>query len=135
MSDTRAQTLIEQFLTALNSSNIDAALAMVSDDIAYDPREGGREIGKDKFHWSLGLSARHFREQLTDIAVMTAPGGVRDAAEFTFAGTYLITKEGFAKAHDQTYSIPGGMFFEIDDGLITRLTTYVDMAAWKSALG
>lgn len=134
MSDPQVQTLVEQFLAALNASNIDAALALVSDDIAHDPREGGREIGKDKFHWHMGLSVRHFREQLTDIAVMTAPGGVRAAAEFTLAGTYLITKEGFPSARGQTYRIPSGMFFEIDDGLITRLTTYVDMAAWRSAL-
>lgn len=128
------QILVEQFLAALNAGNVDAALALVSDDVAHDPREGGREIGKEKLHWYLGLSARHFREQLTDIAIMTAPGGVRAAAEFTLAGTYLATKEGLPSARGQSYRVPGAMFFEIDDGLITRLTTYLDMAAWRAVL-
>lgn len=134
MSDSQAQNVVQQFLAALNAGNPDGALALVSDDIAHDRREGGREIGKEKFHWALGLSARHFNEELRDIAIMTAPRGVRVAAEFTLVGTYLTTKEGFPEAHGQSYSIPAGMFFEIDDGLITRLTTYLDMALWHDML-
>jgi len=135
MSETAAHQVVERFLAALNDSDTDAMMALLSEDVAFDTREGEREIGKEKFDWHLGLSTRHFRERYDDIAVMVAPGGIRAAAEFTVSGTYLATKEGFPEASGQTYRIAGGMFFEIDDGLITRLTTYLNMSAWRAALG
>lgn len=134
MSETASQDLIERFLAALNGHDMDAALALLSLDVAFDTREGTREIGREKVHWYFGMFHRHFREQYENIAVMVAPGGVRAAAEVTINGKYLSGKEGFPEATGQRYQIPAGMFFEIDEGTISRVTTYVDMAAWRDAL-
>jgi steroid delta-isomerase-like uncharacterized protein len=134
MSEAASQDLVERFLAALNGNDMDAALALLSIDVAFDTREGTREIGRDKVHWHLGLFHRHFREQYEDIAVMVAPGGVRAAAEFTISGKYLSSKDGFPEATGQNYQIPAGMFFEIDDDQITRVTTYVDTTTWRAAL-
>lgn len=134
MSEATAHDVVERFLAAINDHDTDTMMALLSEDVAFDPREGGREIGKEKVHWYIGLFNRHFREHYTDIAIMTAPDGVRAAAEFTISGTYLVTKEGFPEASEQTYRISSGMFFEIDDGVITRLTTYLDRDAWRAAL-
>lgn len=134
MSDTESARLVERFISAFNDKDTEAMQALLADDVVHDPREGTREIGKETFHWHVGQVARHFHEQWTDVAIMTAPGGVRAAAEFTLAGSYHATRDDLPAANGQSYRVPAGMFFEIDDGLITRLTTYVDMAAWRAAL-
>lgn len=136
MSTPQAGTraVIERFLQALAAGDHEAALACLHDDVARDVEGGGREIGREKFRWFLGLSARQFREAVSDIAVMTDEGGVRAAAEFTLRGTYLEAPEGWPRASGQSYSLPAGMFFEIDDGLISRATFYRDVARWQAEL-
>ena len=107
-------------------------LACLDEDVAHDVNQGGREIGKDKFRWFLGMMDRHYKEELSDVLVMADAGGVRAAAEFTVRGTYLATAEGLPEAKGQTYSLPAGIFFDIDDGLITRVTTYYNLADWTA---
>ncbi|WP_349365385.1 MAG: ketosteroid isomerase-related protein [Nitratireductor rhodophyticola] len=134
MSREEASGLVQSYLDALNASDHDAALALVSEDVAHDPFEGEREIGREKLRWRLGLAARHFDERLADIAVMSAPGGVRVAAEFTVRGTYRARADGLPEATGQTYALPGGMFFEIDGGEITRITEQRNRTQWLAAL-
>lgn len=134
MSESEARGLIERYLAAFNASDHEAMLSLVSEDVAFDDEWGERLIGKEKLRWSLGLAARHFREELSDIAVMTAPGGGRAAAEFTLRGTYLATADKLPEARGQRYVLPAGMFFEIDDGLITRVTAYRPVAQWQRQL-
>ncbi len=63
---------------------------------------------------------------------MVGQGGGRAAAEFTVRGTYLSTAEGLPEANGQTYSLPAGIFFEVDDGLISRVTTYYNLSDWTA---
>jgi steroid delta-isomerase-like uncharacterized protein len=63
---------------------------------------------------------------------MAGQGGGRAAAEFTVHGTYLATAEGLPEAKGQRYSLPAGIFFEVDDGLISRVTTYYNLAEWTA---
>lgn len=134
MSEAETRQLIERYLAAFNQRDHEAMLACLSEDVARDTSEGGREIGKEKFRWFLGLVGRHFREEATDIAVMTAPGGVRAAAEFTRDGTYLATMEGLPEARGQRYRVSAGLFFEVDEGLISRVTPCFNTAALKNQL-
>ncbi len=134
MSERTARSTIEAFFAALNASDMEAALALLSEDVILDTREGSREIGRDRFHWYWGMLARHLTERYADIEIMEAPGGFRAAAEVTFTGTYTSTREGLPEASGQSYSVPGGMFFEVEDGVITRVTTYINMENWKAAL-
>jgi steroid delta-isomerase-like uncharacterized protein len=134
MSDADTRSLIERYFDALNAGNYDAALACLSDDVIHDVNQGGREIGKDKLRWFLGERARHFREEFADIALMIGEGGGRAAAEVTIRGTYLATAPDMPEASGQSYSIPAGIFFEVDDGLISRVTTYFNLPALKAAL-
>lgn len=128
--DTRA--LIERYLAAFNAGDQEAMLALLADDVAHDINQDGREIGREKFRWFLAMMARHYREELSDIVVMTAPGGVRAAAEFTVRGTYLATAEGLPEARGQRYTLPAGIFFEVDDGAISRVSTYYNLADWTA---
>ncbi len=134
MSDASARALIERYFEAFNAGDHERLLACVSDDLAHDADGQGREIGKDKFRWYLGMRARHFRDQVSDLVVMVAPDGTRAAAEFTLRGSYTATRDGFPEANGQSYSILAGAFFEIDDGLMSRVTEYYDSAAWKGLL-
>ena len=52
------------------------------------------------------------------------------AAEFTVRGQYIATAEGLPEADGQNYDIPAGIFFDVDDGLITRVTTYYNLKDW-----
>ncbi|MBE0692333.1 MAG: nuclear transport factor 2 family protein [Aquamicrobium sp.] len=135
MSEADTLALIRRYIDAFNAGDRDAMLACLSDDVAHDINQGGREIGKDKFRWFLGMMDRHYRERLEDVAVMVGEGGGRAAAEFTVRGTYLATAEGLPEANGQTYSLPAGIFFEVDDGLISRVTTYYNLADWTAQVG
>ena len=125
-SETRA--LIERYLQALNAGDSDAMLACLHEDVVHDINQGERQIGKEKFRWFNAKMNRHYDERFADIAVMVAPGGVRAAAEFTVHGKYLATAEGMPPANGQSYSLPAGIFFEIDDGMISRVTAYYNLA-------
>lgn len=130
MSQEETAALIERYIAAFNAGDSEGMLACLADDVAHDINQGGREIGKDKFRWFLGMMDRHYRERLTDVVVMTGQAGGRAAAEFTVRGTYLATAEGLPEASGQTYSLPAGIFFEVDDGLISRVTTYYNLSDW-----
>lgn len=134
MSEASARQLIETYLGAFNAGDHEAMLACLADDVAHDTGEGGRDIGKDKFRWSLGMQARHFRETASDIVIMVAEGGGRAAAEFTLRGTYVSTRTGLPAASGQSYALLAGIFFEIDDGALSRVTEYRDLAGWNAQL-
>ena len=93
-----------------------------------------RQIGKQAFRWNRGLNAKHFRESFSDIAVMADLGGVRAAAEFTLRGTYLTTADGLPPANGQEFVLRAGMFFEIDDGLISRISVHFNAMDWIGQL-
>ena len=132
MSQTETIALVSRYIDAFNAGDRDAMLACLDDDVAHDINEGERQIGKDRFRWFLGMMDRHYRERLADVAVMASQDGGRAAAEFTVHATYLSTAEGLPEASGQTYSLPAGIFFEVDDGLISRVTTYYNLADWTA---
>lgn len=133
MSSTKA--IIERFLSAFNAGDPDAALACLADGVAHDINQGERQIGREAFRWYLAKRRRHFRETVADIAIMSDEGGTRAAAEFTLRGSYLASVEGLPAADGQTYALPAALFFEIDDGLISRVTSYWNETLQRSELG
>ena len=130
MNAESTRNLVKRYIDAFNAGDNEGMLACLSDEVEHDINQGGREIGKDKFRWFLGMMGRHYREELRDVVVMAGQGGGRAAAEFTVKGTYLATAEGLPEASGQTYSLPAGIFFEVDGGLISRVTTYYNLADW-----
>jgi steroid delta-isomerase-like uncharacterized protein len=130
MSRDDTAALIRRYLAAFNAGDSDGMLECLHEDVAHDINQGGREIGKEKFRWFNAEMSRHYEERLADIVIMVAEGGVRAAAEFTVHGTYKTTAEGLPPANGQSYTLPAGIFFEIDDGLISRVTTYYNLEDW-----
>lgn len=122
--------LIERYYAAFNAGDGEGMLACLADDIAHDVNQGDRETGKDAFRAFLGRMDRAYRERLADIAIMANADGSRAAAEFIVHGEYLIGDEGLPPAHGQKYVLPAGAFFEIEGGLICRVTVYYNLADW-----
>mgnify|MGYP003644735792 FL=1 len=134
MTRTDTEALIRRYLDAFNAGDIDTMLALIDEDVAHDVNEGGREIGREGFRVFMATMHRHYDETLADIVVFAAEDGTRAAAEFTVRGRYRETAAGLPEATNQAYSIPAGQFFSVEDGRITRVTTYYNLNAWIAAV-
>ncbi|MEQ8482256.1 MAG: ketosteroid isomerase-related protein [Hoeflea sp.] len=130
MSRDETVALIRRYLDAFNAKDSDGMLACLTEDVAHDINQGEREIGKEKFRWFNARMSRHYDEELGDIAIMVNESGNRAAAEFTVRGAYLATDEGLPEANGQRYSLPAGIFFEVDDALISRVTMCYNLTDW-----
>jgi steroid delta-isomerase-like uncharacterized protein len=125
-----AIALVERYYAAFNRGDWQAMLDCLADEVAHDTNQGSRERGKDAFKAFLARMERSYREQLTDIAVMATSDGRRAAAEYVVHGHYLADDEGLPPAHGQRYVLPGGAFFDIHAGKITRVTNYYNLNDW-----
>lgn len=135
MSAEATRALIDRYYAAFNADGSAAMLDCLSEDVAHDINQGGRQEGKAAFRDFLAHMDRCYRERLTDIVVMTSPDGGRAAAEFVVHGEYLATDEGLPPAAGQTYVLPAGAFFEIRDGLISRVSVHYNLADWIAQVG
>lgn len=129
MPDT-ARSLLQRYYGAFNAQDMDAFLDLLTDDVAHDINQGGREEGKAAFAAFMEKMNRSYREEITDLVILTEPSGQRAAAEFTVLGTYLATDSGLPPASGQTYRLPAGAFFEIRDGKIARVSNYYNLEDW-----
>jgi steroid delta-isomerase-like uncharacterized protein len=127
--------LISAYYDAFNRGDREGMLALLTDDVAHDVNQGGRETGKEAFRRFLAHMDRCYREELSAIVVMASPDGRHAAAEFVVSGTYLATDEGLPPARGQTYRLPAGTFFDIRDGKIARVTTYYNLKDWIAQVG
>jgi steroid delta-isomerase-like uncharacterized protein len=125
-----ATALIRAYLDAFNRGDRPAMLALLTDDVAHDVNQGGRETGRDAFAAFMARMDRCYRETLTDIVVMADATGTRAAAEFIVHGEYLATDEGLPEARGQRYALPAGAFYEIRRGRIARVTMHYNLADW-----
>ncbi|BEV01753.1 ketosteroid isomerase-related protein [Novosphingobium olei] len=130
----RAQTieLLTRYYAAFNARDWQGMLDCLADDVAHDINQGKRVIGKAAFAEFLVHMERCYAEQLTDIVLMANDDGTRAAAEFVVHGEYLATDEGLPEASGQTYVLPAGAFLAIEQGRITRLTMYYNLADWEA---
>jgi len=123
-------TLIETYYAAFNRGDWDAMLDCLAEDVVHDLNQGERETGRDAFRAFLARMDRCYSEQLKKIVVMAHPDGRRAAAEYEVHGTYRFDDEGLPPARGQTYVLPGGAFFDIRDGKITRVSNYYNLQDW-----
>jgi steroid delta-isomerase-like uncharacterized protein len=130
-----ALATLKQYYDAFNRGDHDGMLACLTDDVAHDVNQGGRETGKDKFRAFLKHMERTYAERLEEIVLMASENGTRGAAEFIVHGQYLADDEGLPPATGQRYVLPAGGFFEFRDGLISRVTVYYNLADWIGQVG
>ena len=134
-----AESLVRAYYHAFNSGDRAAFLALLADDVAHDISQGRRESGRDTFARFMAHMDRCYREEITDLIVMTNPAGTHAAAEFTVHGTYLQTDPGVPAgtppAAGQTYTLPAGAFFTLANGRITRIANHYNLGEWVRQVG
>ena len=126
----RAIELVLGYYAAFNRGDWEGMLARVDPDIAHDINQGPRENGKVALAAFLARMNRCYREQLQNIVVMANENGTRVAAEYVVHGEYLADDAGLPPARGQQYVLPGGAFFDVEDGLLTRVTNHYNLEDW-----
>ncbi|HEX7769775.1 MAG TPA: ketosteroid isomerase-related protein [Dokdonella sp.] len=127
--------LIGRYYDAFNSGDREAMLALLDEAVVHDLNQGPREHGRDAFRAFLGRMDRSYAEQLRDVVIVASGDGARAAAEYVVHGRYLATDEGLPPARGQAYVLPGGAFFDVRDGRITRVTNYYNLQDWLAQVG
>lgn len=127
--------LIRRYYAAFNAGEWETFFSMLSEDVAHDINQGGRETGKAAFREFIARMNRCYREQIVDIVISVNEDGSRAAAEYVVLGTYLNTDEGLPPAAGQTYRLPGGAFFDIKNGCVARVTNYYNLQDWLHQVG
>lgn len=130
MSRTTAETTIATYYAAFNEGRIAGMLDTLHDDFAHHVNEGATRLGKAAFAEFCAHMSATYKEDLKDMVIMTNAEGTRGAAEFVVHGQYLKTDPGLPEAHGQHYVLPAGGFFTLQDGKITRVTTYYNLQDW-----
>jgi steroid delta-isomerase-like uncharacterized protein len=125
-----AEATIRAYYAAFNAGDWDAMAALLTEDVAHDVNQGAREVGRGAFRTFLERMARHYREQVEDLVVMTGAEDARAAAEFIIAGEYLATDPGLPEARGQRYRLPVGAFFALREGRIARVTNFYNLRGW-----
>jgi steroid delta-isomerase-like uncharacterized protein len=132
MSRAATLALLDRYYAAFNARDWQGMLDCLSDDVAHDINQGGRQQGKAAFTAFLAHMEGCYRERLDNIVLMVSEDGSRAAAEFVVHGAYIATDEGLPEAAGQTYVLPAGAFITIEQGQITRLTMYYNLADWTA---
>jgi steroid delta-isomerase-like uncharacterized protein len=127
--------LIRRYYDTFNSGDREALLALMHPEVAHEINEGGVEAGIDAFRSFLERMDRCYSETVEDLVVFESHTPGRAAAEFYIRGEYLATDEGLPEAKGQTYHLRVGAFFEIRDGLISRVTNHYNLAEWMRMVG
>lgn len=122
--------LIQAYYDAFNARDVERFLSLLTDDVVHDINQGGRETGKAAFRRFLEHMNRCYREEITDLVIMTNADGSRAAAEFTVDGTYLQTDRGMPAARGQRYRLPAGAFFAVRDGRVARVSNFYNLNDW-----
>jgi steroid delta-isomerase-like uncharacterized protein len=132
---TETRALIHRFVEAFNDRSIEGMLACVSEDVAFDAASGNRSIGRPEMEAALLHRIRRYREAMADAVVLVSEDGHRAAVEYTLRGAYTETDAGLPAATGQTFSVMGGSFFEVDDGMISRASMYYNVKQLQSEIG
>ncbi len=130
-----ASETIRAYYDAFNRQDMEAFLALLTDDVVHDINQGERQAGKAAFASFMDHMNRCYKETLTDMAIMAAEDGKRASAEFVVNGEYLVTDEGLPEANGQKYVLPAGAFFELKDGKVARVTNYYNLNDWIAQVG
>ncbi|MCC5956517.1 MAG: nuclear transport factor 2 family protein [Natronohydrobacter sp.] len=125
-----SKAIIQRYFDAFNAGDTDTMLALVSDDVQHFVNQGEVRQGRAAFAEFCSHMGVSYREELRDMVIFASDDGARAAAEFVVHGEYLQTDPGLPEAHGQRYVLPAGSFFSLDQGKITRITTYYNLQDW-----
>lgn len=121
---------VKAYYDAFNARNWDEMLLLANENIRHEPNQGKPRIGKALFREFMQHMDTSYSETLKDIVLFSSDKTGRIAAEFVVHGTYKKAEEGLPAAHGQSYVLPAAAFLEVQDGKISRVTTYYNLELW-----
>ena len=124
--------VIKRYFAAFNAGDVNGMLAELTENVAHHVNEGQIRTGKAQFKAFCMHMNVSYRENLTDLVVLSNADHTRGAAEYIVNGTYLKTDAWLPEARGQSYKLPAGSFFELENGKISRVTTYYNLADWTA---
>ncbi|ADQ18321.1 hypothetical protein Lbys_2659 [Leadbetterella byssophila DSM 17132] len=124
--------IVKEYYSHFNNGNWEGMQSLLCENIRHEPNQGTPRIGLDKFKEFQAHMERCYQETLTDLVFFSEPEGKRVAVEFVVNGIYKSTDEGLPEAKGQKYVLPAGAFLEVEEGKITRITTYYNLPLWES---
>jgi steroid delta-isomerase-like uncharacterized protein len=127
-----AADLIARYYAAFNRADWESMLACLSDDVRHEINQGGVQIGKTAFRAFLSEMQHSYQERLSDVVILAEDA--RASAEYVVHGTYLQTAPGLPAAAQQSYVLPGGAFFSIHNGQISRVCNYYNLQDWLAQI-
>lgn len=130
MGNPSTLNLIKAYYQAFNERQWETFFGLLSDSVAHDLNQGPRQVGVPAFREFISEMNRCYSEKVVNLVVLTNETGDRAAAEFVIEGTYLQSQEGLPPARNQTYRLPVGAFFEIQNGKVQRITNYYNLPDW-----
>ncbi len=122
--------ILEKYYQCFNDGSYSGMLELLAEDVVHDPCQGAPRKGKQMFKEFLQHMERCYKEQVHNPCIFYSTDGKRAAAEFELTGTYLQTDSDLPPAKGQTYRLRVGTFFEIEGGLIKRVTNHYNLQDW-----
>ena len=134
-----AEQLVRRYYDTFNRGDRAAFLALLADEVVHDISQGDRQTGRDTFAAFMAHMDRFYREQVSELVVMTEATGTQAAARFIVQGSYIATDPGVPAttppAHGQHYRLPAGAFFTLRDGRVTGIANHYNLADWVRQIG
>lgn len=115
--------LLQQYFRAYNARDIEGLLALVHDRVVHDREAGQRQVGKQALARFLTLKHALYDEHVYALTLLISPDGERAAAEYQVLG-FARDRQRFAMDSEATYRVCAGTFFDIQDGLISRISSH-----------
>lgn len=124
----QALEIIQHYYHCFNQKNWTGMMDLLDPAVRHEVNQGEVRIGLDKYREFLQTMDDCYDETLTDLVYLSDASGHRFACEFVVNGIYKKGDE--PPAHHQPYTLPAGAFLEVQNGKITRVTTYYNLPLW-----
>jgi steroid delta-isomerase-like uncharacterized protein len=125
-----SKELIRQYYLKFNEGKFGEMIELLAANVQHDLNEGETQKGKTAFAAFMKVMDAHYSERAVELEIFSGDHPERFAAEFFIEGTYKKTQAGLPEAKNQPYRLRVGAFFEVNSGLITRVTNHYNLREW-----
>ncbi len=126
----QAIDVVKEYYQHFNNQNWPGMLSLLDSNIRHETNQGDVRVGLELFKEFQAHMDKCYEENLTEMVFMDEPSGTRVSVEFVVNGIYKGTDEGLPEAKGQKYVLPAGAFLAVENGKITRVTTYYNLPLW-----
>lgn len=129
---TSAVETIQNYFAAFNAEQTEKMLALLHPEVEHEINQGETQRGFAAFKRFMAHMDACYREELKNMTIFSSTNSALDrvSAEYDVYGEYLKTDGSLPEARGQKYVIRAGSFFEVQKGLIRRVTTYYNLPLW-----